>query len=93
MSAVKRRIKRKIALCALALLAGCAREAERSEPAGRQFTVDTLFTKDGCTVYRFYDAGNHRYFTNCSGSTMGVISVNSGKQHRYEPDGVQGGRP
>lgn len=26
-------------------------------------------TVDGCTVYRFYDSGYKRYFTNCKGST------------------------
>lgn len=77
----------------LVLLAGCAREAERSAPAGREFTVDTLFTKDGCTVYRFYDAGYHRYFTNCSGSTMSSISISSGKTNFTGPDGIPGGRP
>lgn len=51
------------------LLAGCAGEAERTDAAGKRFEVARLFTHDGCTVYRFYDAGRHRYFTNCSGST------------------------
>lgn len=96
MSAAKRRIKRKIkmlGIAAMVLLTGCAREAERSESAGREFTVDTLFTKEGCTVYRFYDAGYYRYFTNCSGSTMSTISTGSGKTQHYEPDDIRGGRP
>jgi uncharacterized lipoprotein YehR (DUF1307 family) len=48
-------------------LAGCSRE-----PVNRQATdnsnieVDRLFTKDGCTVYRFYD-NRSVYFVKCNG--------------------------
>lgn len=78
------------ALAAIMLaLAGCGKQAESSTAAGVEFRVDKLFTVDGCTVYRFSDAGHYRYFTNCSGSTAwderhGKASV---------PSGVQGGRP
>lgn len=63
---------KRIAIAAMfaALLAGCVKgKAERTERAGQDFEVDTLFTKDGCTVYRFMDGGSPRYFTNCKGST------------------------
>lgn len=33
------------------------------------YQIVTLFTKDGCTLYRFYDMGHYRYFTSCNGST------------------------
>lgn len=59
-----------IAIAALLALVGCEKGPERPTPAGKDFTVDTLFTHDGCTVYRFSDAGYLRYFTNCSGTTM-----------------------
>lgn len=60
----------KILALALAMFAlfGCEKQAEMSQPAGVGFQVDKLFTVDGCTVYRFDDAGR-RYFTDCKGST------------------------
>lgn len=61
-------------------LVACARAPESSVRAGVEFKVDTLFTHDGCTVYRFMDAGNLRYFTNCSGQTS--WSESSGKSSR-----------
>ena len=57
-----------VLIAALALTA-CAKKAETSTQAGRDFVVEKLFTHEGCTVYRFLDGYNYRYFTNCSGST------------------------
>lgn len=74
---------------AIAALSGCEKMAETSTQAGVEFKVDRLFTTDGCTVYRFSDAGRNRYFTNCHGSTE--WQEQSGKT--TYPDGVQGGRP
>lgn len=48
---------------------GCAKDPETTQQVNAQFKVDTLFTKDGCTVYRFFDEGRYRYFTNCRGET------------------------
>ena len=78
------------ALLLVAALTGCAREAEKSSTAGRDFQVDTLFTHEGCTVYRFHDEGRARYFTNCTGST--VYQQFHGKGQSYS-DGVIGGKP
>ena len=78
------------ALLLIAALIGCSRDAEKSTPAGRDFQVDTLFTHDGCTVYRFYDEGRARYFTNCNGST--VYEQYYGKGQSYA-DGIPGGKP
>ena len=58
-----------LTFAAVIALAGCAKPAETSTPVGREFVVDKLFTHEDCTVYRFYDGGSARYFTNCSGST------------------------
>lgn len=33
-------------------------------------TVDLLFIKDGCKMYRFSDMGRDHYFTTCNGSTL-----------------------
>lgn len=62
-------MKRILVLAAILALAGCSKPAETSTSVGSEFVVDTLFTHEGCTVYRFNDGGNNRYFTNCSGST------------------------
>jgi len=53
----------------VALLVGCGKTAETSTAVGKEFVVDKLFTHESCTVYRFVDHGNARYFTNCQGST------------------------
>lgn len=61
-------MKTVLAILALTVLAGCSKPAETSTAVGVEFTVDKLFTHEGCTVYRFYDGGNARYYTNCQGS-------------------------
>ena len=61
-------MKTLLAVLALTVFAGCSKPAETSTAVGVEFTVDKLFTHEGCTVYRFYDGGT-RYFTNCQGST------------------------
>ena len=50
------------------LLTACNKEPESSKAVGNGFKVETLFTVDNCTVYRFNDAG-YKYFTNCKGTT------------------------
>ena len=62
-------MKKILVLAAILALAGCSKPAETSTQVGREFVVDKLFTHEGCTVYRFTDGGNNRYFTNCQGST------------------------
>lgn len=56
------------------LLSSCE---DRGQPvsitdAADNFNVEKIFKKDNCTVYRFYDSGNH-YFTDC-GETMSTVS-------------------
>lgn len=58
-----------LSLFIVSLLLGCSKPAETSTAAGVEFVVDKLFTHEGCTVYRFSDGGNKRYYTNCQGST------------------------
>lgn len=62
-------MKSLLAILVIAVLAGCSKPAETSTAVGAEFVVDKLFTHEGCTVYRFIDGGNARYYTNCSGST------------------------
>lgn len=72
----------------LLIVSGCSQPAQSTVRAGNDFEVGKLFTVDGCTVYRFYDSGHSRYFTNCSGSTN--YTTSSGKTSY--PDGVAGGQ-
>lgn len=48
------------------LLAGCAKESIETEQKG-EFKVELLFEKNGCKVYRFVDAGEYIYWSDCSG--------------------------
>lgn len=68
-------------------LAACTKRPESSQQVNGSFEVDTLFTKDGCTVYRFFDTGYWRYFTNCKGATAWI--EHEGK--RTSPTGIEGG--
>ena len=57
----------------LFLVSGCAVGVpiQTKEPENNKtYEVDYLFEHDGCKVYRFYDRGNHVYFTNCKGESI-----------------------
>ena len=62
-------MKALIAVAALIALSGCQKQAEATQPVGNGFTVEKLFTVEGCSVYRFTDALRPIYYTNCSGAT------------------------
>lgn len=66
-------MKKLILVIVLALVA-CSKRPESTTKAGVDFTVDKLFTVDGCTVYRFGDGGETHYFTNCRGTTINRTS-------------------
>lgn len=53
------------------LLVGCSRQ-QAVETNNPNFEIDKLFTKDGCDVYRFRDAGYPRYFVKCENAQAGV---------------------
>ena len=59
-------------------VSGCAKPAESREETPTGFSVERLFTVDDCTVYRFLDSGNYRYFTNCAGTTSWGESCGKG---------------
>lgn len=45
----------------------CAKEPMgTTQTDNSNFEVGLLFVHDGCKVYRFYDAGHYKYFTNCT---------------------------
>lgn len=76
-----------------ALLVGCGKEANVSERTNNnQIAVDTLFTHDGCTVYRFYDVRTVHY-VKCVGATSANVtySTSNGKTsttHNVSTSGV-----
>lgn len=69
-----------IACLALAALTACSKQAVSTEQSNNpEIQVDTLFIKDGCTVYRFRDGGYARYFTKCGGHTQTNWQESCGK--------------
>lgn len=54
-------------MAAATVLAGCSKEA-----LSEDFAVTRLFSADGCTVYRFHDLNNARYFWKCAGANGGI---------------------
>lgn len=61
-------------LLAVVALTACKKEAESTTPVGRDFKVDKLFTHEDCTVYRFSDGGNLRYYARCGPDTSASTS-------------------
>lgn len=60
------------------VLVGCEKPAESMTIKGAGFKVETLFTHDDCTVYRFSDAGHFRYYTNCKSGQNSTTMWNEG---------------
>lgn len=61
-----------LALAAVTLaLSGCARDPiETSRTDNPEIAVHKLFEHEGCSMYRFKDAGTYVYYSNCTGSTQ-----------------------
>lgn len=45
--------------------------ASRSVGVEESIKVDKLFTNEGCTMYRFFDANAYRYYRSCDVKTRG----------------------
>lgn len=84
-----------LALAALAMVAGCDKPAESIVRTGVEFTVERLFTHEGCTVFRFKDGGSNRYFTRCDGTAAQSTTTwqESCGKNCTRPVEVSGGRP
>lgn len=66
----------------------CQNTAEKTIPSSNMnYSIDKLFTHDGCTVYRFSDNG-YKYFTNCKSvqwqQIEGKITVDHNNQTENE---------
>jgi hypothetical protein len=58
-----------LALLTVILISSCARSAKGiARTDNPDIDVELLFEKDGIKVYRFYDYGSARYFTDARGS-------------------------
>ena len=84
-----------LSLAALAMVAGCEKPAEAVAHTGAGFTVERLFTHEGCTVFRFEDGGRSRYFTRCDGIAAQSTTTwqESCGKNGTRPVEVSGGRP
>lgn len=72
-------MKNIIAVCIAVALSACTgKPIETTRTDNTDFSVDFLFEKDGCYVYRFYDAGNYRYFSRCPGALKSEVSARVG---------------
>jgi len=59
--------------CIVAFLTACRNDAlETTQTDNVEISVGKLFTKDGCTVYRFKDGGSSRYFVKCNSGQSSV---------------------
>lgn len=56
-----------------------------------EVSVDTLFTKDGCTVYRFNDAG-YKYFVRCESGSSSTQGLESCGKNCTRDVGIPGGK-
>lgn len=64
-------MKKLLVLIAFVFVSGCIPvQSENTQHTVTGASVEKLFTVDGCSVYRFSDAGRRVYFTNCRGNTQ-----------------------
>lgn len=69
----------------LMLVAACEKPpASVMSTDNREFPVATLFTHEGCTLYRFKDHGNPHYYSKCEGGSSSVMSRVGAKHKRPE---------
>ena len=76
------------ALCIALFITACGKQPiESTQTNNSNIQVDTLFEKDGCTIYRFLDAGTYRYFARCDTGqhkTMWTESCGKGCQRHID---------
>ena len=79
-----------VAIFAIAL-AACEGSAESTRVV-RDYEIEKLFEQDGCTMYRFSDAGDRHYFVTCGSSGAQTISRQCrwvGKFMTCKPETIQ----
>ena len=60
------------------VLVGCEKPAESVAFTSAGMKVETLFTHEGCTVYRFSDVGSFRYYAHCKPGQHSTTMWNEG---------------
>lgn len=84
----------KLATAAIAafctLLTACKHERvpESFERKDNGYEVVKLFTHEGCTVYRFFDSNNDRYFTKCQGASADTSWKESCGKNCHRPQSI-----
>jgi hypothetical protein len=62
------------------VLAACGKDPVfTSSTDNPNVAVSKMFEFEGCTVYRFKDAGNYVYYSNCPGTTQSFRTESCGK--------------
>lgn len=77
-----------VLVAATLLLAGCTNDNDpvsRSSTDNSQIPIDKMFTHEGCTIYRFDDAGHYHYWADCRGSVSSTQTCGRNCTHE---DGV-----
>lgn len=80
------------AILSAVLLMGCVKPAAETVRSGnREFSVERLFSADGCDVYRFGDMGRMHYFARCaeSATAIGTQASSNGKATSYRDEAIQ----
>jgi hypothetical protein len=78
---------KKLLIVPVLFLAGCAptipeKTLSTSNP---RFEVDVVGKVDGCTIYRFTDAGKQHYFVKCADGSVQASTIQTcGKNCKYE---------
>jgi hypothetical protein len=77
---------KKLFLIPLLILAGCATTPMQTLSTNNpELQIDVVGKADGCTIYRFRDAGKNHYFVKCIEGTAQAMSMQScGKNCQYE---------
>ncbi|WP_241576603.1 DUF4884 domain-containing protein [Rosenbergiella collisarenosi] len=84
--------KKGVLVLSVMLLSGCYNDPQEVTTTENDYHVGKLFTVDGCSVYRFKDAGNNIYFSNCRGevdSSYKRASKHSKTIHTRVPTNVE----
>lgn len=68
-----------ILLASAFFITSCYKNAQHEEQTSNlSFKLEVLFEKEGCKVYRFYDAGRAVYWTDCRGVVSTEYFVKNG---------------
>lgn len=73
----------KLLISIILIIYSCAGKSIESTNQNN-FEIEFLFEKDGCKIYRFYDAGRYIYWSNCAGNIQYNIMYNQFSTERMQ---------